>query len=667
MSDRHTSVAWRLSVVLAGCIAALLLAASLALAQYLTDKLEQKSLEALKANNRMIIDMIDSYSSALQQSQQRLGRVFAGHYPERFSLDAASGVLKHGNTPITATDTAIPDRFTSLSGVAATVLTRKGDDFERTSTSLQNEKGERASGTPLGKEHPAIPKLLKGEPYTGKAKMLGRDFMTHYVPILDDNKQVVGAFFVGVDFTEGLAALKKKVLAVKIGSTGYPYALDLGKDKGQLVIHPAKEGTVLLGTKDTKGNDFIGEMLEKRDGIINYWWKNPGDSDPREKVVVYNHYPEWNWLIASGSYLDEFNSEGKEAGRGLLLVTLLLIPVIVCIVWFLARRWVAGPLREAVKLANKVAEGDFTTRSVIRSRDEIGALMTAQSNMSDWLGRTINEVRDAASSVAADATQLTGAAGRVADGSAEQSDAASSMAAAVEQMSTSIEMIAEHATNALSVSSDAQEVSLLSSKTILQAVTAMNNIADTVRGSSAAIQQLGRQSQEISAIAATIKEIADQTNLLALNAAIEAARAGEQGRGFAVVADEVRKLAERTTKSTHEIAEMIARIQQGTQNAVDNMNVGVEQVASGVDLAAEANEAIKRIHDGAVKVSEAVSTISSAIREQSVATSSVAQGLEQIAQMTERNNSDAQDTARSAEALQAVAGKLRGTVEVFRV
>ena len=129
----------------------------------------------------------------------------------------------------------------------------------------------------------------------------------------------------------------------------------------------------------------------------------------------------------------------------------------------------------------------------------------------------------------------------------------------------------------------------------------------------------------------------------------------------------MRKLAERTTKSTHEIAEMIARIQQGTQNAVDNMNVGVEQVASGVDLAAEANEAIKRIHDGAVKVSEAVSTISSAIREQSVATSSVAQGLEQIAQMTERNNSDAQDTARSAEALQAVAGKLRGTVEVFRV
>jgi methyl-accepting chemotaxis protein-2 (aspartate sensor receptor) len=667
MYARPTSVALKLSMALVGCIAALLLVTTFALSQYLTTKLEQKSFDALKANNRMVIDMIDGFNSALQQSQQRLGRLFAGNYQDHFTLDATTGVLTHGNTPITSRETTIPDVFTSLSGVAAAVLTRKGDDFERTSTSLKNEKGERTSGLLLGADHPAVPHLLRGEPYTGKAKMLGRDFMTHYLPIRDANKKVIGAFFVGVDFTEGLSALKKKVLAIKIGDSGYPYALDLGKDKGQLVIHPAKEGTVLLGTKDTKGKEFINEMLEKRDGIITYWWKNPDDPAVREKVVVFNHYPEWNWIIASGSYLEEFNSEGKQAGLGLLLVTLLLIPVTFGIIFFLTRRWVATPLQAAVEQANKVADGDFITSTAISSNDEIGALMKAQFNMSKRLGHTINEVRDAASSVSADATQLTGAAGRVADGSAEQSDAASSMAAAVEQMSSSIDMIAEHAGNALLVSSDAQHVSLSSSETIQQAVTAMNNIAYTVRGSSDAIQKLGRETQQISTIAATIKEIADQTNLLALNAAIEAARAGEQGRGFAVVADEVRKLAERTTKSTLEISQMITRIQDGTKNAVDNMNVGVEQVANGVALAAEANEAIKRIHDGAVKVSEAVSNISSAIREQSTATTSVAQGLEQIARMTERNNADAKDTARSAVALQLVAGKLRETVEIFKV
>ncbi|MFZ2853170.1 MAG: Cache 3/Cache 2 fusion domain-containing protein, partial [Rhodocyclaceae bacterium] len=349
MSNRQISVALKLSVVLAACIATLLLLTAFALSHYLTDKLEQKSLDGLKANNRMVIDMVDSYNSALQQSQQRLGRLFAGSYPERFSLDEASGILRHGNTPVTQQNTTIPDQFTSLSGVAATVLTRKGDDFVRTSTSLKNEKGERASGLPLGTDHPAIPKLLKGEPYTGKAKMLGRDFMTHYIPIKDESSKVIGAFFVGADFTEGLAALKKKVLAMKIGSTGYPYALDMGKNLGQLVIHPAKEGTVLLGTKDSKGKDFVGEMIAQRDGVISYWWKNPDDSAVREKIVVFNHYPEWNWLIASGSYLEEFNAEGKQAGRGLLLVTLLLIPIVVGLVWTFSRHWVAAPLQEAVR------------------------------------------------------------------------------------------------------------------------------------------------------------------------------------------------------------------------------------------------------------------------------------------------------------------------------
>lgn len=667
MKGRHHSVAVKLSLALAGCIAALLLAASFALSQYLTDKLEQKSLDALSANNRMIIDMIDSYNRALEQGQQRLGKAFSGNYPEAFHFDAANGTLMHGNTAITRSENSIPDRFTNLTGAVATVLTRRGDDFERTSTSIKNEKGERASGVPLGATHPAVPRLLNGETYTGKAKMFGRDFMTHYIPIRDPENKVIGAFFVGVDFTEGLAALKKKVLAIKIGSTGYPYALDLGKDKGQLVIHPAREGSILLGSKDIKGKPFIDEMIEQRNGIIHYWWKNPDEASEREKVVVFNHYPEWNWLIASGSYLDEFNSEGKEAGRGLQLMSLLLIPLIVGLVWRLSRRWIAGPLKAAVVQANQVAEGDFTARPNIHSNDEIGALILAQRHMSERLGKTITEVRAAASSVAGDASQLNEAAGRVAEGSSEQHDATASMAAAVEQMSCSINLIAEHASNALGVSAEAQQISLSSAETIQLSARAMDRIADTVRNSSSTIQELGRQSQEISAIASTIKEIADQTNLLALNAAIEAARAGEQGRGFAVVADEVGKLAERTSKSTQEITEMIQRIQLGTKNAVDNMNLGVEQVSSGVALATEASEAIRHIHDGALQVSEAISTISSAIREQGVATSSVAQGLEQIARMTERNSADAQETAASAKALRSIAGDLRGAVEVFKV
>ena len=666
MSGKRTSVAVKLSIILAGCITTLLLVAAFGLSQYLTDKLEQKSLDALKTSNRMTIDMIDAYNAGLTQTVERLGKVFASRYPENFILDA-DGVLKHGLTPIVEKETAIPDRFTAVAGVPATVLTRRGDDFVRTSTSVTDEKGDRASGVPLGAGHPAVPTLLKGDAYTGKAKMLGRDFMTHYIPIRDDGGHVIGAFFVGLDFTDGLAALKKKVLGVKIGETGYPYALDAGSDKGQLTIHPAKEGSSLLETQDSQGKPFVKEMLAQGNGIIHYWWQNPDDPRAREKVVVFNHYAPWNWLIASGSYLDEFNSEGRQTGRGLMLVALLFVPLVFAIVWIAARRWIARPLAEAVTVANRVADGDFTTRIESRSSDEIGELMRALASMIKRLGGTINDVHQAASAVAGDAGQLKSSAGRVAQSSGQQSDAASGMAAAVEEMTSSIEMIVQHAAEALNISNHSQEVSQESSATIQQTVSAMNQIADTVRQASETIERLGQESEEISKIAQVIKDIANQTNLLALNAAIEAARAGEAGRGFAVVADEVRKLAERTAASTHEIDEMIGRIQQGTRSAVFNMNQGVAQVASGVELAAAANAAIERISRGSARVSEAVATISDAIREQSTASANVAQGLEKIADMTERNTCDAQQSAAAAEELDSVAARLRGTVEQFRV
>lgn len=667
MSGKRVSVAVRLSIVLVSCITVLLLVAGFGLSRFLTDKLEQKSLDALQANNQMIIDMIDGYNRALEQTVQRLAKVFAGNYADPFTLDPISGELKTGALTISPLNTLIPDRFTKLAGTPATVLTRKGEDFIRTSTSIANEKGERAAGVPLGVNHPAVSRLLKGESYTGKAKMLGRDFMTHYIPILDATGQVVGAFFVGLDFTEGLADLKKKMLAVKVGDSGYAYALDAGSDAGRVMVHPASEGEMLLGTRDASGQDFVKDMLDKRNGIIRYGWQAPGESAVREKVVAFNHYPEWHWLIASGTYIEEFNREAKQAGLGVMLVTALLAPVVFLIVWFATRRWISAPLNKAVELVSLVAEGDFRARVEIKSNDEIGALLSAQAGMVDRLGRTISEVRAAAATVASDATQLTAAAGRVAESSNEQSDAASSMAAAVEQVSTSIDMVAQHAAEAMNISNDSQQVSQDSAETIRLAVVAMNNIANTVRDSSAAMTQLGHESRQISTIADSIKEIAGQTNLLALNAAIEAARAGESGRGFAVVADEVRKLAERTTQSTHEIAGMIGRIQQGTQLAVDNMNVGVDQVSSGVELAAAAGEAIDRIRRASVQVSEAVSGISSAIREQSAATTSVAQGLEKIANMTERNSADAQEAAHAAEALQVVATRLRGTVEVFKL
>jgi methyl-accepting chemotaxis protein len=265
------------------------------------------------------------------------------------------------------------------------------------------------------------------------------------------------------------------------------------------------------------------------------------------------------------------------------------------------------------------------------------------------------------------ATDVSSSAAQVSEGSIEQSSAASSMAAAIEEMTVGIDQIAEHAQTAHEVSTESGVLSEEGGRIVDGTVAEMQKIADTVNQSATIIEELGRHSASISAIVNVIKEIADQTNLLALNAAIEAARAGEQGRGFAVVADEVRKLAERTTSSTQEISSMIGVIQKGTAGAVASMQAGVARVAEGVDLSRRAGASISRIKDGASRVRGDVSDISNSLREQSAASNEIARSVERIAQMSESNSAAVQGTARTARELERLATELQSEVKRFRV
>ncbi len=234
-------------------------------------------------------------------------------------------------------------------------------------------------------------------------------------------------------------------------------------------------------------------------------------------------------------------------------------------------------------------------------------------------------------------------------------------------MTVGINHVSENAREAREISRKAGEHSSQGGAIIHDAVTMMTRMADTVRATSSTIGDLGQHSNRISSVVQVIKDVAEQTNLLALNAAIEAARAGEQGRGFAVVADEVRKLAERTTKATEEITQMIDAIQGSARNAVGTMSNAEAHVGSGVSLAQQAGEAINQIKDGAVHVIDVVSDISTALTEQTSASNDIAAHVETMAQMSEENSAAANRTAQAASRLENLANTMRAAVSQFKI
>jgi PAS domain S-box-containing protein len=340
--------------------------------------------------------------------------------------------------------------------------------------------------------------------------------------------------------------------------------------------------------------------------------------------------------------------------------------VVVTIVLF-SIGYIRRSLSEVGVAAGEIAKGNLTHRIPWARHDEIGDLVSQMAIMRNALHELIASLLYNATALNRSAGELSSSAVAGAHSSESQSSAASSMAAAVEQMSVSMAHVGENALEAHTITQDSSTRSDEGGRIIHEAADEMSRIADAVRLTASTISELEEHSTQISSIANVIKEIADQTNLLALNAAIEAARAGEAGRGFAVVADEVRKLAERTANSTKEINVMIAKIQDGTRRAVQEMDTGVARVNDGVQLAHQAADSVSGIREGAKQATRAVDEISNSLKEQVAAAREIAQRVEQIAQGAEENSTTASQTSDAARQLESLAQHLYKISARFKI
>jgi methyl-accepting chemotaxis protein len=469
---------------------------------------------------------------------------------------------------------------------------------------------------------------------------------------------------------EAKKAARESLRGVRYASSDYYFIIDTDHNYVLLPTKPEFEGVNKKELKDAKGKFLVQEIVsagKQGGGFVDYWFPRAGQEKAEPKLSYAALYAPWGWVVGSGIYVDDIDAAFRQSALLFGGISLALLAVLSFVGWRVSSsvfRQLGGEPQAATEVMQRVAAGDLTADLGAPAKD---SLLHALAGMVGALRQLVGEINADADRVVHSAGQISHASGEVASAASDQADATSSMAAAIEQMTVSSNHISDSARDTEQDSLAAMTQAGEGGARVDQASSAIRKISVTVSNASQRIHALQARATQVASIAGVIKAIAAQTNLLALNAAIEAARAGEHGRGFAVVADEVRKLAERTSVETTEIEQMILGIQGDTTGAVDAMNAALPEVEQGVQLAASAADSLRAIEAGAGRTLERVREVAGATREQSAASTSIAQRVEQIAQMVEETSSTIRGTAETAGQLEQIAVNLRSQIGRFKV
>lgn len=496
-----------------------------------------------------------------------------------------------------------------------------------------------------------------------------RELVETAFAVIEHHGRLVESGALGQDEAKAQAA--SIISSLRYGETGYFWINDTTPT---MVMHPHKpqlNGKNLTESTDPNGKHLFVSFVEasrasQAGAFVDYAWPKPGSSEAVEKISFVKLYKPWDWIVGTGIYIDDISAafwrRATVLGAVVAGITALLLLVSVMV-----QRSIVIPI---LKLQNAVCvvaqQGDLSVRAEITQGGELGTMGRHFDGMLGRLQQFVAEVGDAVGTLASASTELATITEQTKGSIGTQRGQTTHIATAMTEMSATVTEIAANAASTAEATRDADSQVVKGTAVVGEATRSIEKLSDGIEQASGVIRQLERDSLDIGKVLEVIQGIAEQTNLLALNAAIEAARAGEQGRGFAVVADEVRGLAKRTQESTSEIQEMIQTLQSRTQSAVSAMDHGREQATSSVGRAQDAVTSLGLITESVARIKDMSTQIATASEEQSVVAEDVNQGMVQIDAISAETMVGATQIAEASRSLAEVAERLHAVSAQFR-
>jgi methyl-accepting chemotaxis protein len=440
-----------------------------------------------------------------------------------------------------------------------------------------------------------------------------------------------------------------------------------------MLSHPNNSlvGTNVRHIRDPNGVPFFIDMVQlvnaKGQGFVEYQWNKAGQKTPIDKISYVKEFQPWGWIIGTGIYLDDVESIFWESAKNLIITATFFLLLSLWLSQQISRN-IYKPLHKMRELMVKVnTTNDLTLTLKAEGTDELGDIGRAFNKMIEDFRAVLTRISDSSGSLAVQAEELSAVTEQINQGMSSQRADVSSADLAANEMVSAIKEVAINTQTTLEATQKATNETNHCASVLSENINSINDLGAKVEHSAAQMVQLKSVSKDIGDIVSTIQGIAEQTNLLALNAAIEAARAGEQGRGFAVVASEVRTLASRTQESTCSITAVITSLQEGVEEAVNDMGQCQEQADLSVVLAKQAGDLVGNMQSGMAEVTNLNHMISTATQEQHASTQQVKELVGQIHEMAEQTTESAAYTAQSSESLAGVATELNDMVCSFKI